>query len=129
MHEQVGQDPFWEFFEDKPDYLGEEEGNKLWGLVGIIIGHLASAAVIIGHLYGPENWFRMEMSWWEALFIALQVIVLGFQIWGLIVYIHSDDVTNMATVFRAWRTNLVVHGFNLVMQTVFLIIWLVSKLT
>lgn len=46
--EEPEEDPFWAFFEEKPDDIGEEEDNRLFGLLGIIAGHLASVASIIG---------------------------------------------------------------------------------
>lgn len=105
---------FWGFFEDKPadGFTNGEEDNKLLGLIGIIMGHLAPILMIIGFVYPGFAGGAAALGWWTWIFVAVGAIILGFELYGLVLWIFADEDPNKHAIFRTWRWNFLFHGIS-----------------
>jgi len=126
--EDCQENGFWSWLEEPMGEGWEDvETNKLVSLIGIILGHVAIIALILGYLWPafiPLIGFLL-MPWYNWIFIGLGVISLVFQIWGLLKWIAADAEPNAATTFRAWRTNFLAQATGAILQFIAIAVWII----
>ena len=119
------QNGFWSWLEEPPMDAGDEETNKLAGIIGIVLGHLGALAGILAYIWPAFLGGIAAITWNAWIFISLFAISLGFQIWGLIVFLNASGNSNAATTFRAWRMNFIFQAAHAIIQFLSFWIWFI----
>jgi hypothetical protein len=122
----VEPDPFWAFFEEKPETLATD--GEVVGVIGIVFGLLSTAGQIMISAWPvfQFGFYGLPMILWHV-WVEVGVLLLLFtlQIWGLVVHVRSTDQPNAATTFRAWRVNFLANFIGFLVAIASNMLWLV----
>jgi hypothetical protein len=125
-HEDDVEASFWGAFETMPEENGDEDLNKVLGLVGVCLGHLGAISAMVGYAWPwLDKANALTLKWYDWLFFALISLALLFEVFGLIKFIMAAEEPNEATIFRAWRTNFLAQGTHTIVQIASFVTWMI----
>ena len=122
-------DPFWEFVDEKPEELYDEETNQFWSIFGVFLGVTATLLSIFALIWNLLAGLGFGgMAWYDWLGLAIFMFVLVLQGWGMVSIFISVDNPSPQENFRAWRINFLGGFVAACAQVLVFLTWLIASL-